>query len=161
MTCDYLDGGVCKVASAMVNADVRTYPDTCNACQKQAEPKTINIVTCGLANLYVLENKKNKADYPSVVACFSQQTHLGEGPGTELKKILSWFVKPIPTCPCHARMRTMNEWGPDGCQARIETILDWLKDSAEKQRLPFIRPIVAIIVQKAISNARTKSAKTV
>lgn len=158
MTCDYLDNNTCKVASAMVSASVITYPETCNACSQQEKPKSINKVTCGLANLYVLQNKLNRAQYPAVADCFARPIELGNGPGTELKKMLSWFVKPVPTCSCHARIIQMNQWGPNGCEERIETILDWLQESAHQSKIPFVRFAVRLLVFQAIKNARNATA---
>lgn len=158
VNCEYRDGEICKVSSAMVSADISTYPATCNACSQQEKPKSINKVTCGLANLYVLQNKLNRADYQAVVDCFAVPIVHGNGPGTELKKILSWFVKPVPTCSCHARIIQMNQWGPDGCEQRIETILDWLQESAKQSGIPFVRFAVRLLVFQAIKNARNATA---
>lgn len=158
MRCDYLDGEICQVASAMVSSKIRTYSATCSACEKQDNPRSINKVTCGLANLHIIQNKLNKADYPAVVDCFAVPIVHGEGPGTELKKLLSWFVKPVPTCSCHARIIQMNQWGPDGCEERIETILDWLQESAKQSGIPFVRFAVRLLVSQAIKNARNATA---
>lgn len=35
-----------------------------------------------------------------------------------------------PTCNCGPRMQQMNEWGPDGCEQNIDTIVDWLIEAA-------------------------------
>lgn len=157
MTCEHLDGDNCKIASAMVSALVKTYPETCHACSQQENPFSINMYTCGLANLYVLQNKLNKADYPAVSACVSKPIEYGLGPGTELKKLLSWVVKPSPTCSCHRKIIQMNQWGPDGCEQHMETILDWLHKSAKDAGIPYVRFAVKLLVQQAIRNAQKGS----
>jgi len=157
VNCEYRDEEICKVSSAMVSADISTYPATCNACSQQEKPKSINKVTCGLANLYVLQNKLSRADYPAIVDCFDRPIEYGEGPGTELKKILSWIIKPSPTCSCHGKIIQMNKWGPDGCEQHMETILDWLHKSAKDAGIPYVRFAVKLLVQQAIRNAQKGS----
>ncbi len=57
---------------------------------------------------------------------------LGFGPGTELKGILaSVGINPSPTCSCRTRMRTMDDWGVEGCEEHFDTIVGWLEESAE------------------------------
>ena len=35
-------------------------------------------------------------------------------------------------CDCESHVREMNEWGPDGCETRLEEIVGWLIESASK-----------------------------
>lgn len=60
---------------------------------------------------------------------------LGEGPGTELKKLFS--ARKFPACQqCDKLARQMNQWGVDGCRERFEEIVtdilprarNWLND---------------------------------
>lgn len=85
------------------------------------------------------------------------------GPGTELKELLRFLgFTASPTCSCNARARAMDEnelREPGWCERNIETILDWLKEQADARGLPFIRVGARILVKRAISQAKRKSAQ--
>lgn len=51
----------------------------------------------------------------------------------------------------------MNANGPDWCEANLETIVGWLRESAEKQGLPFVPFVARGLVKLAIRRARRKS----
>lgn len=77
------------------------------------------------------------------------------GPGTELKKLLKKVgITASPNCSCNARARTMDQWGCDKCEERIDEIVGWLREEATKRRLPFIDAAGRMIVRRAIKNAR-------
>lgn len=77
------------------------------------------------------------------------------GPGTELKKLLKRVgITASPNCSCNARARTMDQWGCDKCEERIDEIVGWLREEAAKRRLPFIDAAGRMIVRRAIKNAR-------
>ena len=77
------------------------------------------------------------------------------GVGTELHKLLGKFgIGMQKGCGCKGRMTQMNKWGCGGCEANIETILEWLKEEAAKRRLPFARPLARLLVKRAIANAK-------
>lgn len=79
------------------------------------------------------------------------------GPGTELKKLLSKIgIDATPTCSCNSRARVMDEWGPDICEREIGTIIDWLREEANKRNLPFVDIAGYILIKRAIHNARKK-----
>ncbi|MFN7318390.1 MAG: hypothetical protein ACK5S6_02665, partial [bacterium] len=76
-------------------------------------------------------------------------------PGTELKKLISWFYSPDKKkCKCATRIAKMNNWGPDGCEERMDTIVRWLKHSAATHNIPFQETVVRMLIKRAISNAR-------
>jgi hypothetical protein len=50
----------------------------------------------------------------------------------------------------------MDEKGPDWCEQNMEVILGWLKEEASRVALPFVAPVVRLVVQKAIDAARKK-----
>ena len=78
-------------------------------------------------------------------------------PGTELKKLISWFYSPDKRkCKCATRIAKMNKWGPDKCEQRMDTILRWLKHSARISNIPYFEPAVKILVRKAIKNSRSQ-----
>ncbi len=77
------------------------------------------------------------------------------GPGTELKKLLKRVgITASPNCSCNARARTMDQWGCDKCEERIDEIVGWLREEATKRRLPFIDAVGRMIVKRAIKIAR-------
>lgn len=78
-----------------------------------------------------------------------------EGPGTELKKLLSLVgITADENCSCNKHARIMNSWGPDECERRIDEIVGWLRDEATKRKLPFIDSAGRAIVRRAIAAAR-------
>ena len=78
-----------------------------------------------------------------------------EGPGTELKKLLSRIgITPKAGCKCLARAIEMDVRGCDWCEANIDTIVGWLREEATSRRLPFIDAAGTVLVKRAISNAR-------
>ena len=78
-----------------------------------------------------------------------------EGPGTELKKLLSKIgINAHPDCSCNQRARIMNENGIDWCEQNIETICDWMAEESAKRNLPFVRTGAKIIINLAIRRAK-------
>lgn len=51
---------------------------------------------------------------------------LGDGPGSGLT-ILFAAVGILGCCDCRDKAKLMNEWGDDGCRARREEIIGWLR----------------------------------
>jgi hypothetical protein len=77
------------------------------------------------------------------------------GPGTALKDSLARFgFKETEGCGCGAHAATMDKRGPDWCEENIETIVGWLRESAEKQRLPFSAWLAKLFVKRAIRKSR-------
>lgn len=77
------------------------------------------------------------------------------GPGTQLKRLLSKVgIKSTPNCSCNARARKMDEMGVEWCEQNIDEIVGWLKEEAQKRRLPFLAFPTKILVQRAISMAK-------
>lgn len=81
-----------------------------------------------------------------------------EGPGTELKKILSFFgIHANKNCSCNSRLKIMNQKEletPGWCEQNIDIIVGWLREEAAKRKLPFFDMAGRILVRRAISNAR-------
>lgn len=67
---------------------------------------------------------------------YAKQLHLARpvtGPGTELKKLLAANgYATTKGCGCKDKTMQMNRMGVDGCRKNLETIIDWLVDSAKK-----------------------------
>lgn len=77
------------------------------------------------------------------------------GPGTELKKLLKKVgITASPNCSCNARAKTMDQWGCDKCEERIDEIVGWLREEATKRRLPFFDLAGRMLVRRAIKMAR-------
>lgn len=62
----------------------------------------------------------------------------GYGVGTALKSLLSKIgIVATPNCSCNYRAAEMDRLGLKWCQENRETILGWLKEEADKRKLPF------------------------
>ena len=82
------------------------------------------------------------------------------GPGSILSGMLSGLgIKSAPTCSCKRRAIEMNMRGPDWCEQNIDSIVGWLEEEAKKRKLPFIKTIAKLMVQRAISKSRRLLAK--
>lgn len=82
------------------------------------------------------------------------------GPGTELKKMLSKIgIKASPTCSCNKRAQIMDEKGVQWCKDNIEMIVGWLREEAEKRKLPFVDMAGRLLVKRAISLAEKAEKK--
>lgn len=76
--------------------------------------------------------------------------------GVALKALLKKWLNITATenCSCNARAAFMDEKGCDWCEQNIDLIVKWLREEAEKRRLPFIDLAGKILVKRAIHNAR-------
>jgi hypothetical protein len=78
-----------------------------------------------------------------------------DGPGTYLKKYLSKIgITSTPTCSCNAKAAHMDKAGIEWCETNIDTIVGWLREEAEKRKLPFFDWPAKMLVQKAINSAK-------
>jgi hypothetical protein len=87
---------------------------------------------------------------------------LSQGPGTQLKSMLSWFgFKPTPGCLCNKRARHMDRMGCDWCEKNLDTIVGWLREEHTRQRsfIPFVDAVVRRVVLTAIRKARKANSK--
>ena len=98
-------------------------------------------------------NVRRRLQPGEVFACPSGH-HIQCGPGCQLRKTLSWFVRDDGKCGCTEYAAQMDAWGPDGCFRRIEEIVEHLRGAAEKKGLPFIATAARIMVGRAIEAAR-------
>lgn len=53
----------------------------------------------------------------------------------------------------------MDQQGPKWCRENIDTIIGWLKEEANKRKLPFVNRLGKYLVNKAIKNS-LKSGET-
>lgn len=97
---------------------------------------------------------------------FDGSPPLAGGPGTELKRLIAYCAKRLPWwdmapkkgCRCEATAIWMDELGCDGCEAKIEKILDKLMDEAKERKIkfPFQRVAAKKLIRHAIRRARKK-----
>lgn len=84
----------------------------------------------------------------------------GTGPGSQLKRYLSSIgIKASPNCSCNARAQYMDFMGTVWCENNIDTIVGWLKEEAEKRKLPFLDWPARKLVKKAIAASKKAQAK--
>jgi hypothetical protein len=82
------------------------------------------------------------------------------GPGSILSGMISAMgVKSTPNCSCRRHAIEMNTNGPEWCEENMGTILSWLQEESEKRKLPFIRSVAKLMVQRAINRSRRLLAK--
>jgi hypothetical protein len=101
---------------------------------------------CGFVSKY--RNAIRQCRKPAPTTC---------GPGCQLRRSLSWFVRDDGKCGCDSFAAQMDAWGPDECWKRIEEIVSHLRQAAEKKGLPFIATAARIIVGRAIEAARAEA----
>ena len=82
-----------------------------------------------------------------------------DGPGAELHALLGRFgLTASGDCKCNQRARYMDEQGCDWCEANLDEIVGWLRESAAERGLPFLDAAGRMLVRRAIHNARRKEA---
>lgn len=153
--CIHLNNNVCTLASSLIQEQVVANEQACSYCQSDSKPMQINSVVAGIAILQLATNSK---PIPATLLALvdSKRKPPKQGPGTELKKLISWFIykREVQGCrTCYDRETQMNEWGPNGCRENIQTIVEWLRESATKHSLPFSETLVKILINKAIRNS--------
>jgi hypothetical protein len=159
MNCEKYNNGCCEVASELAGISVVTNKEACSYCLSLTDKCSPNKATASLAFKSLLEFERTYQSRRQKIISFisvEKKKYYPEGPGTELEKLISWFKVKSSKCNCGKRIQKMNEWGPDKCEERMDTILRWLQHSAITNKLPFVRPVVEKLVRKAISNARSK-----
>lgn len=160
-SCPHRDGNSCGIANKLTGAVTVISQKTCEVCCASDKPMQQNKITCSLAVAYML--KHDKIIPPELLIEVGVDPRVMEGPGTELKKMISWFgIKPTTKkkrgrrCKCAEHVQRMNQWGPDECERRIETIVRWLRHSARVASLPFVETAVRALIKGAISRSRAK-----
>jgi hypothetical protein len=84
-----------------------------------------------------------------------------DGAGT----ILSNFLKKIgitstPNCLCRQRAIEMNEKGTDWCLQNLDTIVEWLKEEADKRKYTYQDWCIKALVNRAIKRSIKKCKNT-
>lgn len=142
INCPFYDDSVCLQASSKAGFQVTTYEDTCKACLSGI------YVTDGLITV----EKHKRGDATIKIATSAN------GPGTELKKIISWIPAPRKKgcASCIRMVARMNRWGPEGCKQKMDYILKKLEIAAKRRGIPFSRTLTEKLVMKAINKATPK-----
>ena len=85
------------------------------------------------------------------------------GVGTELSKIIGKWISRPKSCNCNIYAGTLNEWGPDKCEEKIDEIVDKLMEqekylSRSLKLFPDLikRATLKTMIKKAIKNTRDK-----
>jgi hypothetical protein len=100
--------------------------------------------------------------FPRVSRLPDQQqraAQIGNGPGTELKKLLAgwpFYITSSPDCSCNRVAREMDAWGPDECEKpeRQDYILAAMRENAQRRGMPFVDAAGRFLIRRAIKNAR-------
>ena len=80
-------------------------------------------------------------------------------PGAALKAILAgwpFYIVAGQDCKCTSRAAYMDQMGCDWCEANIDEIVGWLRESAAERGLPFLDVAGRVLIRRAIANARRK-----
>lgn len=83
------------------------------------------------------------------------------GPGCQLKRTLAWWgFRDDGSCDCDSFAAQMDADGPDGCEARIDSIVAHLVEQAAKRSV-FLGAVpsysVLLLVRQAINAARKET----
>jgi hypothetical protein len=66
-----------------------------------------------------------------------------------------FFITPqAGTCQCNARAAQMDANGPDWCESNLDLIIGWLKEEADRRKLPFFTSAARLIVRRSIQKSR-------
>lgn len=77
------------------------------------------------------------------------------GPGTVLSKMIkSLGIVMSDSCSCRRHALEMNSQGNDWCESNIDTIVGWLREEANRRKLPFVDMIGRVMVNRAIKKSR-------
>jgi peroxiredoxin len=85
----------------------------------------------------------------------------GEGPGTELKKMLGKLgIAVTADCPCEERAATMDCKGWAWCGQNLDTIVGWMREEAARREILFVGFAARFLVRRAVTKARLKEERT-
>ena len=142
--CSFLEEtGECNIIGELARTTYYPTQEECRGCGRCTPSQSVNDVTRTLANQLLIADGK-----PALLEA-------GKGPGTTLKKTLSWFHT-SSSCGCEERAAIMDAWGVQGCEENIKTILYWLRDSAAAQNLPYSEIAVLIILKSIFATEKLK-----
>ena len=149
--CEHLKDGKCGIASEMAGKPISAFEQNCKLCLSCDKPKEYNQYNKALVNIHQLKSRDEQL--------FTENYLIGQGVGTELKKIIPQFLD-SGSCSCRAYALKMNRWGIEGCEERFDSIVDYLANKAKAKKLlswvpdSATRTVVSKFVQKAIAKAK-------
>ena len=157
MTCPHVKDGLCMVSTDLANHPVLLAEDACKVCSRLPVPQWINKVTLSKA-ISTIRNS-NPAFHDQLIYQLKEIEYpfLIKGPGSELKKLISWFpVNGTKKCKsCRLLEIRMNKWGIETCIAKKDFILRKLHIAALRRKIPFSRRLVEILIDKAIKKCES------
>lgn len=81
------------------------------------------------------------------------------GPGCHLSRLLAKFwIKDKTGCGCKQHAAVMDQWGPDECLNRIDDIIAWMREEADKRKLLFVESGARAMIRIAVWRARRELA---
>ena len=129
--------------------------DSCIRCLRETRfPQSLRFC-CGSPGCVASEKLLSDAEKTGL----SAGLQIDYGPGTELHLILGRFgLFASGDCKCNSRAAYMDAQGCDWCEANIDEIVGWLRESAAERGLPFLDWPARLLIRRAIANARRKDA---
>lgn len=161
-SCEHFDNGCCRIISSLTGLPLEVctvLDDVCNACSGCEKSRTRNRVTASIAINAARKHLPREqaaaiktelgAEIP--VERHSHQVANPNGPGTKLKNILARIgIKPSASCSCNRHAREMDFRGRQWCLENIETIVEWLREEATSQKMPFFETAARMLVKYAV-----------
>jgi hypothetical protein len=103
--------------------------------------------------------RRSQIDKTNIEVREKAEKYFGEGPGTELKKMIpEWMEK--PGCDCRNFAKKMNIWGIQGCKKNIEVIVQRLvREKNKRNFLAWVPDAATARVCKGLVNTAIKRAE--
>lgn len=110
--------------------------DNCSIVVDDTNREKENALAKHIQELYSLQGQTfndNGRKY-TILQRVTKDFLLQKGVGTELEKLIKKILKiePMAACGCKAKIREMNQKGPEWCKENIELITDWLMEGSKK-----------------------------
>ncbi len=106
---------------------------------------------------YHIQTRNGDSIKPQEGTVISRAVVATGGAGTELKNIITKFgLKPGLNCKCGQHIREMDTNGVEWCEQSMDTITEWLREEAQRAKLPFTEIGAKLLIKRAISNAKKK-----
>lgn len=135
ITDDY--SSTCLVVYQLCGVHITPTPRECSSCTRCEESQKINEVTKAIASEILVQDGK-------------PPLYSGNGPGTRLKNLISWFSETSPDCDCELRSKIMDAWGVEGCRINMKTIIGWLVESANFYNISITRVAIHGLIESVL-----------
>lgn len=143
-----LDEPASGVAVEMVSVEVCARLWT----HSRKHPKTENFTLKDRTGTYTA---RRRVDGLLHIVNGPEQKPPNRGPGTELKRLLSWGgIYASTKCQCGEIARKMDEGGPDWCRENMQTIIGSMESESKKRGIPFSKILAIAMVESAILKSR-------